>query len=124
MHRSKELDEVFKTYSKAPKDWEVFHDIVEKESGRIKMKPMQFKYEYKVRVLKVDSVNQRAYIKQFPTRKQFEEAIDLTTPEYWVDVSDRCVYEGIKPHDKVMFRKFLDDRYLAVYVSDLYKECT
>ena len=37
LHRSKELDEVFKTYSKAPKDWEVFHDIVQKEIGYIKM---------------------------------------------------------------------------------------
>ena len=118
LHRSQALDDVFKTYSKAPKDWEVFHDIVEKEGMYIKMKPLQFKYEYKVMVKEVDAKNQRAFIKQFPTQKQFEEAVDFTTPEYWVDVSDRCIYEGIKPHDKVMIRKFIDDRYLAVYVCD------
>ena len=112
------LDEVFKTYSKAPKDWELFHDVVEKENGRIKMKPMKYKYEYFVKVLKIDSVNQRAFIEHFPTRKQLQEAIDFETKKYWVRLSDRCVFEGVKPRDVVCVRKFLDDSFLAVYVSE------
>ena len=112
------LDEVFKQHCKAPKDWELYHDIVEKESGRIKMKPMKFKYEYFVKVLKIDSVNQRAFIEHFPTRKQLQEAIDFETKKYWVRLSDRCVFEGVKPRDVVCVRKFLDDSFLAVYVSE------
>ena len=62
--------------------------------------------------------NQRAYIKHFPTNKQIDEGILFETKEYWVNVSDRCVFEGIKPEAVVCIRKLLDDSYLAVYVSE------
>ena len=118
VQRSEALDDVFKTYCRAPTDWKLFHDVVEYESGEIKMTPMQFKYEYFVEVLKFDAGKQRAYIKHFPTNKQIDEGIFFETKEYWVDVSDRCVFEKIKPEDVVCIRKFLDDSYLAVYVSE------
>ena len=124
LQTSERLDEVFKTYCKAPTDWKLFHEVVQKESGMIKMTPMQFKYEYFVKVLSVDLDKQTALIKHFATNKQIEDGVYFDTKEYTVPISDRCVYEGIKPRDVVCIRKFLDDTYLAVYVSESYHEVT
>ena len=82
------------------------------------MTPMQFKYEYFVKVLSVDLDAHTALIKPFPTRKQIEDGIYFDTKEYTVPISDRCIYEGIKANDTVCIRKFLDDTFLAVYVSE------
>jgi len=126
MHRMKELDEVFKQHCNAPKDWEMFHEI-QKEGfgGNINIMEMKFKYEYVKEVIAVDTKRRRCVVEKTLPRKQFQEWVEShasppPTSQYEVAISDRCIFEGIKPKDKVLIRKFLDDTHMAVYVSESY----
>ena len=113
VHRAVECDEVFKQYCNAPKDWEMFHEIQKEPFGsNIAITPMGYKYEYFKPVINVDYKRRKCLVKTVHGKS------------YEVAVSDRCIYEGIKPKDKVLIRKFLNDVHMAVYVEESYHEPT
>ena len=130
VHRAKECDEVFKQYCNAPKDWEMFHEIQKESSGsNITITPMMYKYEYVKTVIAVDERRRKCVVEKTLPRKEFQKWIEThASPppvgQYEVDISDRCIYEGIKPKDKVLIRKFLNDVHMAVYVEESYHEPT
>lgn len=117
------VDETFEKYCNAPADWKMYNDEVRKTIN-FELAPMKFKYEYVVKVLKVDLDNKRAFIQHYPTNKMIEEGNIKDLKEYWVDISDRCIYEKIKPKDDLLVRKFLNDQYLGVQVWESYHEAT
>ena len=111
MARLKELDKVFDENCSSPHDYMMFDEIRrEPFGGNINVMEMRFKYEYfKV----VQAVN-------LPRRKCLVKSVKGST--YEIDISDRCVFEGIKPKDTVLVRKFLNDVHMAVQITEKYVE--
>ena len=129
LHRSVELDNIFKINGRSPSDFRLFHDVIQKEIGYIEITPMRYKYEYVKTVIAVDERRRKCVVEKTLPRKEFQKWIEThASPppvgQYEVDISDRCIYEGIKPKDKVLIRKFLNDVHMAVYVEESYHEPT
>ncbi|WP_458454404.1 hypothetical protein [Methanobrevibacter sp.] len=128
MHRLTELDEVLKEYCNAPEDYKMFHNIqTEMFGGFVHIMPLQFKYEYSAKVTAVDFDNRKCTIEKTLPPKQLKEWVESKKefpPVSYIDValSDRCIYENVKPNDIVLIRKFVDDTFLAVRVDEFYEE--
>ena len=117
------VDETIKKYSNAPADYKLFEET--RKTMNYQLKEMKFKYEYIKEVIDVDLKNMTCTVEKKPSRKEFESCKGIPKwKPYKVALSDRCVFEKIKPKDVVLIRKFFNDVHMAVQVIESYKEPT
>jgi len=120
--RIKDLDTLLKKQVNGYKEEYLLHEVQrEYPGGNIELTRVFKRYEYHATVKNVDLNNKKALIHKKPNNRQIRTG-DYKGKEYYVKLSDRVIYEGIKPQDVVVISKMLDGSHLVTSIYEVYTE--
>lgn len=113
------VDETYKKHCNSPADWKLYEET--RKTMNYELREMKYKYEYTAKVLSVNEENKTALVQQFATRKMVEQGI-YEGKTYTINISDKCIYDGIKAKDTILIRKFINNQFLGVSIFEVYEE--